>query len=145
MKSLAQAKLKRTRALELVAEGQSYDQVGAVDYRHRGSAHKAVFKALAEREADGVEHLRNIEVARLDHLQVALWDDAMAGKPHAVNSILRIIEQRSRLLGLHVAGTATGGYGGLTHLVVGAPEGNLGEETGDHHQPLRFIRRDLGL
>ena len=41
-----------------------------------------------------------MEMARLDALQLALWDDAMAGDVKAAGMVLRIIEQRSRLLGL---------------------------------------------
>lgn len=43
MKSLVEARLKRARALELVAQGKAYDQIaGEVGYSHRGSAHRAV-------------------------------------------------------------------------------------------------------
>ncbi len=39
-------------------------------------------------------------LARLDALQLALWDDAETGEVKAVGMVLRITEQRSRLLGL---------------------------------------------
>ena len=67
MKSLAQARLKRARAVGLVADGKSYTEVAeAVGYRHRGSAHRAVFQALAEREMEAVDDLRALELARID-------------------------------------------------------------------------------
>lgn len=101
MKSMAGARLKRVRALELVAEGKSYDEVAReVGFSHRGSAHRAVFKALAEREVEDVDLLRALELARLDKLQASLWDAALAGDHRAVASALRIIDQRVRLLGL---------------------------------------------
>lgn len=101
MKSLALARLKRTQAVELVAQGMSYDQVAkAVGYSHRGSAHRAVFRALAEREVAGVDELRDLELARLDALQDAVWDRATAGDLSAVRVATRIIDQRIRLLGL---------------------------------------------
>ena len=101
MKALAQARIKRVRALELVAEGKSYDEIAqAVGYSHRGSAHRAVFKALDDREAEGVDHLRATELARLDALQVALWDRAMDGDVEAVLAVLRIMDRRIRLLAL---------------------------------------------
>ena len=55
MQSLAQARVKRVRALELAADGWSYDRIAReVGYSHRGSAHRAVFKALEEREVEDV-------------------------------------------------------------------------------------------
>lgn len=101
MKSLAEAKMKRARAVELLAEGKTYDEVAQLaGYRHRGSAHRAVFQALADHEVEGVAKLRALEAARLDQLQVAIWDKAMTGDVGAVASTLRIMEQRQRLLGL---------------------------------------------
>jgi hypothetical protein len=48
MRTLATARLKKVRALQLAADGQSYDQIArAVGFTNRGSAHRAVFKALA--------------------------------------------------------------------------------------------------
>lgn len=56
---------------------------------------------------------RALEVQRLDALQVPLWDKAMDGDIKAVNTILRISEQRSRLLGLHKPDVAHSGSGTL--------------------------------
>ena len=87
----------------------SYDEVArAVGYSHRGSAHRAVFKALAEQEVEAVEDLRALELARLDALQAAIWDDAMRGDTRAASAILRIIDQRVRLLGLQALQRTTG-------------------------------------
>jgi hypothetical protein len=56
MKTLATASLKRIRALELGRERAPYDEVAeAVGYGHKGSAHRAVSRALKERLVDGVE------------------------------------------------------------------------------------------
>jgi hypothetical protein len=69
VKSLVQAQLKRTRAVELAGQGLSFDQIAKdVGYSHRGSAHRAVSKALAEREVHAVEELRQVELERLDQL-----------------------------------------------------------------------------
>lgn len=56
-------------------------------------------KAVAGREAYAVDQHRTLELTRLDALQVGLWDRAVSGDVKAVNAVLRIIEQRSRLLG----------------------------------------------
>jgi len=131
VRTFATARLRRVRALELAAEGRSYDEVARlVGYRHRGSAHHAVFTALEEREVDGVERLRSVEIARLDHLQVALRPDAMAGDVKAVSAVIRIIDLRLRLHGLGRRGTA--GHGGAASLLVTGPaEESPGDATDD--------------
>ena len=129
MRTLASARLKRIRALELAARGLSYDEVArAVGYSHRGSAYRAVFTALDEREVVGVEQLRTVELARLDRLQATVWEDAMAGDPRAVSAAVRVIQQRVRLMGLDRVGSELSPLG-PSALVIGAPEGNPGEAT----------------
>ena len=76
-------------------------------YANKSSARKAVVTALAAREVEAVEDLRRLEVARLDALQAASWDDALSGDTRAVDRILRIITLRAKLLGLF-ASEATG-------------------------------------
>ena len=57
-------------------------------------------KALRERVVEGVDELRQVELERLDQLQLAHWGKAMAGNLASAKVVLGIIEQRSRLLGL---------------------------------------------
>lgn len=127
MKSRGEARIKRARAVELAVQGKSYGEIAReVGFSHRGSAHRAVSKALAEREVAAVEQLRQIELDRLDRLHAAMWPKAMAGDLTAVQIVLRVIDQRIRLYGL---GRKTAEYGGLTTLVIGPPEGNPGDAT----------------
>jgi len=49
---------------------------------------------------EAVDDHRTTEVARLDALQAALWDDALAGDVAAVDAVLRIVVTRCRVLGL---------------------------------------------
>ena len=124
LRTLAAARLKRVRALELAADGMSYDEVArAVGFRHRASAFRAVHKALDEREVAGVDELRALELVRLDRLQAALWDKAMTGDTRAINGVTRIVGQRARLLGLYQAAPA---HPDVTPqvLIVGPGEGN---------------------
>src|SRR4051794_18019038 len=108
MKGMAQARLKRARAVELLAQGLSYDEIARqVGFTHRGSAHRAVYKALAEREAEDIDNLRALECARLDAVQAAYWQKAMEGDVRAAALVLRVMDQRTRLLGL--AGAAQEG------------------------------------
>ena len=52
----------------------------------------------------------HLELTRLDAPEVGLWDKAVSGDVKAVNAVLRIIEQRSRLLGLDKPAALTGGF-----------------------------------
>lgn len=57
-------------------------------------------KAVLEMEQETrAEHLK-MEIDRLDALQASAWRDALDGDKKAMDSVLRIIALRSRLLGL---------------------------------------------
>ena len=62
---------------------------------------RVVAKALAQRLADDIDQLREMELARLDALQASLWAKAEKGDLRAVNACVRIIDKRCRLLGLY--------------------------------------------
>ncbi|MEI2641443.1 MAG: hypothetical protein V9G10_03685 [Candidatus Nanopelagicales bacterium] len=99
--SRAVAAVKRAKVVEAVADGATYEQAAKrAGYATRSGAYKAFWKAVDGREAEAVDQHRILELQRLDALQVGLWDQALAGDVKAVNAVLRIIEQRSRLLGL---------------------------------------------
>lgn len=108
MRTLAVAQHKKARAVELLLEGRSYDDIAhRVGYAHRGSAHRAVRQALEQRQVAAVDQLRQQEVGRLDALQALLWPLAEAGDVHAAASVVRIVEQRVRLRGLDRHGDGT--------------------------------------
>jgi hypothetical protein len=95
------ASYRRTRALELRAQGKGYAEIAAaVDYANKGTAHKVISQALEAREAQDVDFLRQTETARLDAMQVALWPEAMEGNVRAAMAVLQIIEARCRMWGL---------------------------------------------
>jgi hypothetical protein len=101
----AVAAVKRAKVVEAVAQGATYEAAAKqAGYASRSGAYKAFWKALDHREAEAVEDHRALELARLDALQVALWGDALNGDVKAVIAVLRIIELRSRLLGLDKPG-----------------------------------------
>jgi hypothetical protein len=89
-----------------------------VGYSHRGTARKAVHKALGERITEGADGLRRLELARLDALQAAVWDKALAADTAAVNTVLRIIEQRTRMLSLDPESPAHRGTAQPSTVVV---------------------------
>ena len=91
------------RAVELAIDGASYGAIAPkVGYSHRGTAYRAVHKGLTERITAGVDELRRLELDRLDALQAAIWGKALDADTTAVNTVLRIIERRTRLLGLGI-------------------------------------------
>lgn len=105
MKSLVEARHRRARAVELALEGQTFDAIArAVGYTHRASAHRAVAKALQEREIPAVDQYRQLQLDRLDALQAALWDRCSDGDLDAVSQVIRLMDQRNRLLGLYTTG-----------------------------------------
>ena len=118
----ALAQWRKARAVELAIDGTSYGAIAAeVGYSHRGTAHKAVHKALTARIAVGIDELRRLELDRLDVLQAALWPKAMAGDTAAGTTVLRIIEQRARVLGLGWEHRPGPGTGQPTTVVVPEP------------------------
>ncbi len=54
--------------------------------------------ALGKQE---LEEWRELELSRLDELQVALWDTAVAGNVKHILAILAIMDRRAKYLGLH--------------------------------------------
>lgn len=118
-KALAAA--RRVRAVELKAAGYTYSQVAnELGYTSKGTAYNIVTKALREQTAEAVADLRDLENARLDALQVALWDAAMTGDVRAVNSIVQIVKARVHLNGLEPARAGFGGMPGPRTVVVPA-------------------------
>lgn len=97
----ALASYRRTKAIEMVTHGATYQQIAdELGYANRGTVHRIVREALEAQQAASVEVLREVEVRRLDALQVGLWDAAMSGDVDAAHACLRIIQTRIKVLGL---------------------------------------------
>lgn len=88
-------------AVQLATAGASYEEIAQqLGYADKSGAWKAVRRALDRQEARDVEALRDQELARLDRLQLGVWQQATKGEVAAVMAALRIIDRRIRLLGL---------------------------------------------
>lgn len=95
------AQWRKARAVELATQGRTYQQIAdELGYANRGTVYRVVQQTLEAHQADSVETLRALEVARLDALPVQLWPAAMAGDVHSVLGVVRIVMARSRLQGL---------------------------------------------
>jgi hypothetical protein len=95
------ASYRRTRALELRAQGKGYAEIARdVGYANKGTAHKVISQALEAREAQDVDLLRQTTFDRLEALLAGLWPQAMQGHVPSVQAALKTIEQEMRLVGL---------------------------------------------
>jgi hypothetical protein len=61
---------------------------------------KRVMAKLASSSLEDAEIIRSMEVERLDRMLLGLWESARVGHLGAVDRVLRIMERRSKLLGL---------------------------------------------
>ncbi len=97
----ARTQWRKRRAVELALAGYSYDDIAVeVGYSNRGCAWRVVAKALNENVASNVEEYRQVELARLDALMAAHWDDAVSGgNLRSADFCLKAIAQRARILG----------------------------------------------
>ncbi len=101
-RNAALATYRRTRALELRAQGMGYAEIAqSVGYANKGTAHKVISQALAARESEDVDVLRQVAGDRLERLHEGLWPKAMQGDLQAVVALLQVIQAQCRLLGLY--------------------------------------------
>jgi len=97
-----QAAKKQVKALELRVQGLSFRQI-ALELKYKGpsGAHKAVDAALERTIREPADQLRQLELERLDRLQIMPYKQAtVIGDPKATASVLKIMERRAKLLGL---------------------------------------------
>ena len=93
---------KEKRVIELRRAGVTYDVIAEeVGYSSASGAYHAFTRAMKRtlRES-GSDELREIEADRLDRLQRFTWPLAVQGDLRAIETILRIMARRARLLGL---------------------------------------------
>jgi hypothetical protein len=120
------ASFRRARAVELALTGMPYDEIAAaVGYANRGTAWRTVQRALRDRTFKAVDEYREMELSRLDALQSACWEQALTGELRAVEAVLKVMHQRSRLLGLDNNMATMGGNQGLFM----APESLIGADV----------------
>ncbi len=89
------------KALELRRAGFTYDVIAdRLAYNDRSAARKAVERAIGRTHQDAADDLRALEADRLDRLQSSRWSKAIKGDDKAFDRVLRVMERRSKLLGL---------------------------------------------
>lgn len=95
---------RRADAIRLRLAGVDFETIAdRLGYASRQHASKDVCRALdafrAEEEG-AVETWRELEGQRLDRLQAAAWSAAAKGDLKAIETVLKVMAQRSKLLGL---------------------------------------------
>ena len=97
---------KEKRVLELKRSGATWDAIAeVVGYSNASGAFKAYQRAMVRTLQQPAEELRDAEIDRLDRLQRAFWFEAIGDRDNppnlrAADFILRVIDRRSKLLGL---------------------------------------------
>lgn len=98
--------VKRGQALELRISGANYREIARAIRVSTGTAYTLVNEGLAElrnASAESTDELRRLEVARLDKMLLGLWPKR--DNPRVADTILRLGERRSRLMGLDLGKT----------------------------------------
>ncbi len=98
---------RRTRAISMRLAGVDYETIARqLGYSDRSAACKDVSRALEQRtkeQQQSADALRTAEIMRLDRLQAGLWTAAAAGDPRSVETVIKVIDRRVKLLGLDQA------------------------------------------
>lgn len=97
----ADDRVRASKALELRLSGQTYAAIAdEMGYASEAGPRNAVDRLLGRIEAEGVTELRRMEAMKLDVMQRACWNQAVAGDLDAVNTFLKVHAARVKLLGL---------------------------------------------
>jgi hypothetical protein len=94
---------RQRQALDLRARGASYQEIGdelGVSAQRAFQVVSETLERLTGDEVRSVEVARQLELVRLDCLLQAQWGKAMAGSTDAATACLKIMERRSKYLGL---------------------------------------------
>lgn len=95
---------RRAKAVAMRLAGVDYETIAQrLGYASRGAAYTDIDRALQARLAEqhqGAHVLRQQELARLDRLQAAAWTAAASGDLKAIETVLKVIDRRCKLLGL---------------------------------------------
>ena len=92
---------KRNRdILKLRLSGLSLQDIGDAVGITASAVHKVITKELALITVGPAKDLKIQELLKLDTLQAALWPQAMTGCNKSINTLLKLAERRSKLLGL---------------------------------------------
>jgi hypothetical protein len=128
---------RRAAALDYRLQGHAYHRIAKVLSCHPSTAHDYVVKALRDIvPREKAEAVLQLELARLDAMQGAIFANAAGGDIPSIDACLRITHQRARLLGLY----PNDKHNSL-HVSVGDPDRPNAEDTGIQVTFVRPSRR----
>ena len=97
----AEHEAKELKVLELRRAGFTFQRIAEeVGYASPSGAHRAFERIMTRHLPQAIAEHRWQELDRLDRMQVALWPRAMKGDDKAINTIVRLMERRARLVGI---------------------------------------------
>ena len=101
----AAVQLRRTEVVRLRLLGYSYGDIVATGlYKSRSGARDAYMAALKENYQEPTEAARLMEVARIEALIMANWNDAINGtilvRAEAGRLVLKLIDRKCKVLGI---------------------------------------------
>jgi hypothetical protein len=89
-------------ALQLRSQGLNYARIGEQMKLSPTRVNRMVLTAMDRLvPIEDAERVRVLELARLDELQAGIWEAAAGGDLAAIQTYLKVADQRGRLLGLY--------------------------------------------
>jgi hypothetical protein len=92
---------KQSTCLTLRAQGYNYAQIAEHMKRPVNTIYRWVSESMDRLVKEPAEQVLRLELARLDDMQSAIFQDAHNGDLSAIAMVLRLQDQRCRLLGLY--------------------------------------------
>jgi hypothetical protein len=96
------------RAFELRKAGKTLRQIGEMlGYSHEMARKdiQGVITSLQQDSKDVAQELMILELARLDDMQFGVWPEARKGDRKSIETVLKIMERRAKILGLDIQRT----------------------------------------
>jgi transcriptional regulator len=92
---------REIEVVKLRRGGLTWDLIAErIGYKSASAAHAAYQRAAKRAVQDDIDAIRQIENERLDIAQSAIWGKVLAGELSAVQTLIRLMERRAKLLGL---------------------------------------------
>jgi hypothetical protein len=112
-------------AHQLRLAGATWDEIAkALDYGSGPSAHMTVKRELTKAEVTQTSRSEALalELERLDMLQLVVWRQARQGDLKAIDTVLRIMNQRAKYYGLDTQTIEDDGQQSKAMIVIGGDE-----------------------
>jgi hypothetical protein len=91
---------KEQEVVKLRRGGLPWDLIGERVGLSASGAHRAFERSLVRVVKEDVDAIRQVETERLDLAQSAIWGKVLQGDNASIQSLIRIMERRAKLLGL---------------------------------------------